>query len=97
MRNNILILATCMIAFTGCSENSRAKAFGGTMNFEVPSDQAFVNVTWKDESLWVLTKDRAVTDTDYSTYHFIEDSSGGWFEGDVIIKQLKPGQTGAEP
>jgi len=94
MKINVLLAVFALALMTvGCSENSRAKAFGGTMNVEIPADQTFVNVTWKEASLWILTKDRTATDMDYSTYHFTEDSTGGWFEGEVVIKHLKPDRT----
>jgi len=81
------ILAISLLA--SCTENSRVKNFGGTGVYEIPASQKFVNVTWKETELWVLTKDRTSADTTYNTYRFQEHSSFGMVEGTYIITESK--------
>jgi len=76
-----------LIAMTvGCTENSRAKSFGGTAKMELPAGQKLVVVTWKDEDLWVLTRDMRDGETAES-YKFQEESSWGVWEGTYLITE----------
>ena len=43
------------VFFTSCTENQRAKKWGGTMSITVPAGEEFVNATWKDNNLWIIT------------------------------------------
>lgn len=43
----ILSLAIATFWFCGCTENQRAKNFGGNINYTLPSGAKLVNVTWK--------------------------------------------------
>lgn len=84
----IALFALAIVLFTSCTQNERAKLYGGTARYEIPSDQQLVTITWKGEnSLWILTKNRQ--DTVYNTYTFQEQSSFGLIEGTVIIKELR--------
>ena len=77
------------VGFKFFTSNWWAKKAGGTITYNVPADQKFVNVTWKDSDLWVLTKNRNLSETARTTYHFSEESSLGLLEGTVIIKENK--------
>ena len=81
------ILAITMLA--SCTENSRVKNFGGSATLDIAPTQKFVNVTWKEEQLWVITKDRTSADTTYNTYRLQEHSSYGMLEGTYIITETK--------
>jgi hypothetical protein len=88
MKKAILsIVAIAMLA--SCTENSRVKNFGGTGELEISPSQKFVNVTWKEEQLWVITKDRTSADTTYNTYRLQEHSSYGMLEGTYVIKETR--------
>lgn len=80
-----------MVAVTlaSCTKNARVKNFGGTANLTIPHNEKFVNVTWKETELWVITKTRTPIDTTYDTYIFKEHSSLGILEGTYIIKETK--------
>ena len=81
----LLILLGCM---SSCSEQSITKNFGGTMDLELNPNDKLLEVTWKDDSLWILTKE--MTDNDVAEdYKFYESSSLGIFEGCVNIKETK--------
>jgi starvation-inducible outer membrane lipoprotein len=77
-------------ALSSCTDNERVKNFGGSAIMEIPFNQKFVNVTWKESELWVLTKQRTNEDTTYNTYHFSEKSSWGVMEGTYTITEKRP-------
>ena len=77
-------------ALSSCTDNERVKNFGGTATFEVPYNQKLVNVTWKENELWVLTKQRTYADSTYNTYNFSEKSSWGVMEGTYTIIEKRP-------
>lgn len=70
------------IAFSGC--NAIARQWGGTTTVNLEPGRKFVDITWKDNSLWVLTKEMDEGDT-AETYYFEEDANFGILEGTVII------------
>jgi hypothetical protein len=84
-----IFIFTAAITLASCTENSRVKSFGGTAELEISPAQKFVNVTWKEDQLWVITKDRTSADTTYNTYRLQEHSSYGMVEGTYIIKENK--------
>jgi uncharacterized lipoprotein YehR (DUF1307 family) len=89
MKKLVLLLAIVFaISLTSCTENTRAKNFGGNASMDLPSGQKLVIVTWKDDNLWVLTK--PMTEKDVAeTYTFQEESSFGILEGTYIITEKK--------
>jgi hypothetical protein len=83
-----LMIATTLVAGVGCTKQSAAKNFGGTYTLELEKGKKLVNMTWKDDDLWYLTKDMTKDDV-AETYQFIEDSTYGLMQGKVIIKETK--------
>ena len=73
-------------SLTSCTENSRAKNFGGTARVNLPVGKQLDMVTWKDADLWILTSNRA-SDVTPKVYTFNEESSWGVFEGSYIITE----------
>ena len=95
MRSLIVAIAIRIIVFVilialmnGCTEQDRARYFGGTSTVELEENKKLVNLTWKDGDLWILTKDMLPTDV-AETYTFKEDSPYGVIEGLIIIKEKK--------
>jgi hypothetical protein len=80
---------TAVLALASCTENARVKIYGGTGTVEIPADKKFVNVTWKETELWIVTRNRTSVDTTYETFQFQEKSSWGMIEGTYIIKEIK--------
>ena len=71
-----------------CTENSMVKNFGGKGTMELNPNEKLVNVTWKEEQLWILT--RPMTEKDSAiTYTFKEKSSFGMVEGSYTIIEIK--------
>jgi hypothetical protein len=84
-----LIIAICSISIlASCTQNERAKNFGGTATINLPENTKLVNVTWKEDQIWYLTRPMSSTDS-AETYTFYEESSYGVMEGTVILKESK--------
>ena len=83
----------CLVAgaaiLTGCTDQQRAKSFGGTATIELEQGKKLVVVTWKGEDLWLMTRDWRDGDR-AETYKFAESSSWGFMEGTVVIKEKAP-------
>jgi hypothetical protein len=84
----ILIVFVAGLLIAGCTDNTRARSFGGTSELTVPADKKLVNITWKgeDNSLWILLRDRKTNEVP-ETFIFQEKSRLGLMEGKVIIKE----------
>ncbi len=88
MKRSFLAAAVLLI-ISSCTENERAKDFGGTATVDLPAGQKLVTVTWKEgNNLWYLTKPMTSIDV-AETYSFQEESSWGMWEGTVVIKETK--------
>lgn len=79
-----LILLIGLLISTSCTDNRRARNWGGTetirlREFTNPTEKV-INVTWKGDNLWILTQD-----TVSKTLYFREKSNLGIAEGKVII------------
>lgn len=79
----ILVLAASLV---GC--NSAARNFGGTVTVDVPANQKLMEATWKDNSIWYLTRPMREGEVP-ETYTFQEDTTFGIMEGTVIFKESK--------
>jgi len=74
--------------FNSCTQNQRAKNFGGKAEINLPENQKLINATWKDDNLWYLTRPMRADETP-ETYTFSEESSWGVWEGAYIIHERK--------
>lgn len=83
----LITLAVILIVSTGCTSQERAKYYGGEYIFELPAGKKLVNVTWKEDTLWYLTRDAKEGET-AEKYEFKADSSYGIFEGTVHIIEI---------
>lgn len=84
----VVILFSCL---RGCSGQSVAKNWGGDMEVTLEPNQKLMEVTWKDDSLWFLTKQMSDDDIAES-YAFYEKDPLGMLEGCVNIKEQKLSQ-----
>lgn len=84
MKFKILALILFSFALIGCTENQRARSFGGTMTVDLPAGEKLFDITWKEHELWYCT--RPMRDGEKAEiYTFQEKSSYGTFEGTVIL------------
>ena len=77
-----VLAITMMLSLTGCQ--STTKNLGGSTTIELEPNQKLEEITWKNDSLWYLT--RQMTDADIAETHtFKESSNFGLIEGTVTI------------
>ena len=76
-----LLLMLITIGLSSCTENSRARTFGGKQEIQLQPNERLVNMTWKEVDLWILTED-TITGVQY----FRENSAWGLLEGQITIK-----------
>lgn len=76
----ILFFTIVIFALFSCTENERAKYYGGTMTYNLEKNEILINATWKEGTLWVLT-----LDTVKNVHYFREKSNLGVLEGKVIF------------
>lgn len=74
-----VILAASM--FSSCTANTRAKNWGGKETIEIKPNERVVNLTWKNDQLWILTEDTVT-----HQLHFREKSAWGLIEGEINFK-----------
>jgi hypothetical protein len=87
MKKLITILTVAVALFAvGCTQQSRARKWGGTANIELPPNKKLVNVAFKETDLWVLTRN-AKEGEKPEVYELTESSSWGIIEGKVIIRE----------
>jgi hypothetical protein len=76
------------VMVTSCTENNRVKNWGGEGNINLPKGRKLVNVTWKENQIWYLTRPMDSNDVAES-YQFQEESSWGVMEGTYNIIETK--------
>lgn len=93
MKRILFCLVVCVILLVSCTENQRARQFGGTLTIELPPGEKLVTATWKEVDLFYLTEPM---DSNYTpkTKIFREDSSWGVMESTVVFKERKPAKAG---
>lgn len=78
----VLVIGFIASSITGC--HGATKEFGGEMALELQPGQKLEEITWKDDSLWILTRPMR-EDESAETHTFYEDSEWGVWEGVVTI------------
>ena len=71
-----------LFVLASCTDNQRARSFGGTETIRIEPQEKFINITWKQDNLWVIVQD-TITGTIYAK----EKSSFGVMQGKVIIEK----------
>lgn len=75
-----------VLGIAGCQ--SATRNCGGNTTLELEPNQKLEEITWKDDSLWYLT--RPMTDDDIAETHTFQESSNfGVFEGSVTVIERK--------
>jgi uncharacterized lipoprotein YehR (DUF1307 family) len=77
----LFVLLVGVVALASCTENERARRFGGTEEITLKPNEVVLNVTWKQNEMWICTQD-TITNVTY----FREKSAWGIMEGTVILK-----------
>ena len=76
-----------MVMLTSC-ENFVTRKLGGSQTITLDKGQRLVEMTWKNNNLWILTEPM---DSDYvpKTKTFYEDSNFGVMEGKIPIVEQR--------
>ena len=78
-----------------CSPQAVTRNWGGEMDMYLEPNLKLVEVTWKDDNLWYLTK--PMTEEDIAeTYTFQESDTLGMFEGTLTIIETKVDEDSTE-
>ena len=80
----LLITFSILSIFSGCTENSLVKEFGGKMTIELEPGNKLEEITWKDANLWILTRPMKENE-EAETHTFYEFSEFHVFEGEVTV------------
>ena len=82
----LLLVFSVVLMLGSCTENERAKSFGGEMTINIPKGNKVTNITWKESELWYSYRPFAEGEKP-QTQTFVEESSFGMMEGKVIFKE----------
>jgi uncharacterized protein YcfL len=80
MKKQLLLLLSALV-LSSCTSNQKSRNFGGTETIKLEPQEKFINITWKQDNLWII-----VQDTVKNIYYAREKSSYGILEGKVIIQ-----------
>ena len=85
----IMILAICL-SLCGCMSGCQgaARDFGGEVTINLPPNEKLEVITWKEDSLWYLTRPMR-EDEEAETHVYKQSSEWGVFEGTVTIIETK--------
>lgn len=88
----ILVILAVILLLTSCTQNQKARSYGGTETVNLPKGEKLINATWKGEKgaadLWYLTEEMEPNYVPKKKY-FRESSGFGVFEGTVIFIESK--------
>ena len=83
----ILLSVAIILIMSGCG-NTLTRNFGGTMTINLEPNTKLENITWKDGTLWYLTRPMRI-DEEAETYTYQEKSNFGVIEGKITIIEYK--------
>ena len=85
-----LALVTALLVPTSCTKQSRARNWGRSSTIKVEAGQKIINVTWKEDDLWVWTRDMKADERPEISY-LREYSSYGVLEGKIeLVESAAP-------
>jgi hypothetical protein len=76
------VLGFLSLVLSSCTENERAKKYGGTMTVDLPPNTKFVSASWKEDQLWYVYRVRKDGEIP-ETFTMKEDSRFGIIQGKV--------------
>jgi hypothetical protein len=76
----LFIVSLVLLSLSSCTDNQRARKWGGIEDIKLDPDEKFINISWQGDNLWVITQDTAT-----GVYYAREKSSLGMMEGKLVI------------
>lgn len=84
----LILIVIVVSAVSALQPQNLAKNLGGDVTVDLPEDTKLEEITWKDDSLWYLT--RPMRDNEEAEVHTFQQSSNfGVFEGTVTVIEHK--------
>lgn len=84
-----IILGLALISTNiSCTENVRARSWGGSQVIKIPCNQKIFDVTWKNTDLWYATRPMLENEEPVKVT-FKEKSSFGLNEGTITFVECK--------
>lgn len=68
-----LLAAFLLVGTLSCTENDRAKKYGGTMTVNIPKGNKLESATWKEDQVWYLY--RPFREGEKPETHILEEDS----------------------
>lgn len=84
MKKLFIIMVLLAALFLGGCEQGLTKSYGGRMEIKLDPGVKLEMITWKDDSLWYLTRPMN-DDESPETHTFQQSSEFGVLEGTVVI------------
>lgn len=85
---SMVILMAAIIVPGGCNDNMMARQYGGSERIELKPNQKLINITWKESSIWILTRNMRADEVP-ETYSFSEKSGWNVLEGNIVIMEAR--------
>lgn len=85
----LFIYLIISFGLVSCTDNKMARKYGGSETINLPIGEKLVNITWKEDDLWLLTSNMNPEDSAH-IYNFQEKSNWGLMEGKITIVETKP-------
>jgi hypothetical protein len=84
----LLFSLLTILSFSSCTEQERARNFGGKIEIEVPTGYKVTSATWKETELFYFMEPM---EEGYvpKEKKFVESSSYGIWESEVIFKEKR--------
>ena len=83
----LLMAVSFALTLSGCQQMG-AKSFGGEMTLTLEPNRKLEEITWKEDSLWYLTRPMREGEAP-ETHTFQQSSEWGVFEGTVTVVESK--------
>ncbi len=84
----LFLVIAATLSSISCTEQERARHYGGNTEIQVNPGYKLLEVTWKGDDLWMFMEEM---DSDYvpKTKIFKEESSFGIIEGSITFKESR--------
>ena len=84
----LLLSLLTILSFSSCTEQERARNFGGKIEIEVPAGYKVTSATWKEAELFYFMEpmEEGYVPTEKK---FIESSCYGFWESEVTFKEKR--------
>jgi hypothetical protein len=80
MKRTIISILS-ILTLVSCNENTLTSS---TQEIQLKPNEKFINITWKDSDIWVITQDTLT-----GIYYAREKSTYGVLEGEIIVTSDK--------